>query len=132
MNVLLICGYGYGTTSVVKDALLNSYQVFVKKSISAYQVKHFKEWADVDVVISTVDVELPVDKPFAKVNVIFNNDDYIKLDFLGLQKKNVLTNYFAIERRLDFLNDEDKHKVMAVIKEELDTKRLGFQQNFRH
>lgn len=30
MNVLLICGYGYGTTSVVKDALLNSYQVFVK------------------------------------------------------------------------------------------------------
>ena len=124
MNVLLICGYGYGTTSVVKDALLNSYQVFVKKSISAYQVKHFKEWADVDVVISTVDVELPVDKPFAKVNVIFNNDDYIKLDFLGLQKKNVLTNYFAIERRLDFLNDEDKHKVMAVIKEELGYKEV--------
>lgn len=64
-------------------------------------------------VISTVDVELPVDKPFARVNVIFNQDDYIKLDLLGLQKRNVLTNYFAIERRLDFLNDEDKHRVMA-------------------
>lgn len=131
MNVLLICGYGYGTTAVVKDALLNSYQVFVKKSISAYQVKHFTEWADIDVVISTVDVELPVDKPFARVNVIFNHDDHIKLDLLGLQKRNVLTNYFAIERRLDFLNDEDKHKVMAVIKEELGYKEVRMPTKFK-
>lgn len=131
MNVLLICGYGYGTTAVVKDALLNSYQVFVKKSISAYQVKHFTQWADVDVVISTVDVELPVDKPFAKVNVIFNHDDYIKLDLLGLQKRNVLTNYFAIERRLDFLSDEDKHRVMAVIKEELGYKEVRMPKKFK-
>lgn len=131
MNVLLICGYGYGTTAVVKDALLNSYQVFVKKSISAYQVKQFTQWADVDVVISTVDVELPVDKPFAKVNVIFNHDDHIKLDLLGLQKRNVLTNYFAIERRLDFLNDEDKHKVMAVIKEELGYKEVRTPKKFK-
>ena len=63
----LICGYGYGTTAVVKDALLNSYQVFVKKSISAYQMKYFTEWSDIDVVISTVDVEFPVEKPFAKL-----------------------------------------------------------------
>ncbi len=131
MNVLLICGYGYGTTAVVKDALLNSYQVFVKKSISAYQVKHFTEWADVDVVISTVDVELPVEKPFARVNVIFNHDDYIKLDLLGLQKRNVLTNYFAIERRLDFLNEEDKHRVMAVIKEELGYKEVRMPTKFK-
>ena len=131
MNVLLICGFGYGTTAVVKDALLNSYQVFVKKSISAYQVKHFTEWSDIDVVISTVDVELPVEKPFAKVNVIFNHDDYIKLDLLGLQKRNVLTNYFAIERRLDFLNEEDKHRVMAVIKEELGYKEVRMPTKFQ-
>lgn len=131
MNVLLICGYGYGTTVVVKDALLNSYQVFVKKSISAYQVKQFTQWADVDVVISTVDVDLPIDKPFVKVNVIFNHDDYIKLDLLGLQKRNVLTNYFAIERRLDFLSDEDKHKVMAVIKEELGYKEVRTPKKFK-
>ena len=118
-------------TVVVKDALLNSYQVFVKKSISAYQVKHFTDWEDIDVVISTVDVELPVDKPFARVNVIFNQDDYIKLDLLGLQKRNVLTNYFAIERRLDFLNDEDKHRVMAVIKEELGYKEVKMPRKFK-
>ena len=104
--------------------ILNSYQVFVKKSISAYQGKHFTDWEDFDVVISTVDVELPVDKPFARVNVIFNQDDYNKLDLSGLQKRNVLTNYFAIERRLDFLNDEDKHRVMAVIKDELGYKEV--------
>lgn len=65
-----------------------------------------------------------MEKPFVKVNVIFNNDDYIKLDLLGLQKKNVLTNYFAIERRLDFLSEEEKHKVMAVIREELGYKEV--------
>lgn len=131
MNVLLICGFGYGTTVVVKDALLNSYQVFVKKSISAYQVKNFTDWDDIDVVISIVDVELPVDKPFARVNVIFNKDDYIKLDLLGLQKRNALTNYYAIERRLDFLSDEDKHRVMAVIKEELGYKEVKMPRKFK-
>ena len=78
-----------------------------------------------------MDVELPVDKPFAKVNIIFNNDDYIKLDLLGLQKRNVLTNYFAIERRLDFLNDEDKQRVMAVIKEELGYKEVRMPTKFK-
>lgn len=118
-NVLLICGFGYGTTAMVKDALLNRYQIFVKKSLSAYQVQKFRNWEDIDVVISTVDVELPVEKPFVRVNVIFNESDYIKLDLLGLQKKNVLTNYFAIERKLDFLDDVQKHKVMEIIREEL-------------
>ena len=131
MNVLLICGFGYGTTVVVKDALLNCYQVFVKKSISAYQVKHFTDWEDIDVVISTVDVELPVEKPFAKVNVIFNKDDFIKLDLLGLQKRNALTNYYAIERRLDFLSDQDKHRVMAVIKEELGYTEVKMPRKFK-
>lgn len=131
MNVLLICGFGYGTTVVVKDALLNCYQVFVKKSISAYQVKNFTDWEDIDVVISTVDVELPVEKPFAKVNVIFNKDDFIKLDLLGLQKRNALTNYYAIERRLDFLNDQDKHRVMAVIKEELGYTEVKMPRKFK-
>ena len=131
MNVLLICGFGYGTTTVVKEQLINSYQVFVKKPISAYQVKHFTQWEDIDVVISTVDVELPVNKPYARVNVIFNSNDYIKLDLLGLQKRNALTNYFAIERRLGFLSDEDKHRVMSVIKEELGYKEVRMPQKFK-
>ena len=36
----------------------------------------------------------------------------------------MLTNYFAIERRLDFLSEEDRQRTMDVIKEELGYKEV--------
>lgn len=122
--LLLICGYGYGTTAMVKDALLNEYQVYVKECIPAYKVARYQGWPEVDAVVSTVKVELPVEKPFAQVHVIFEKEDYVKLDLLGLRRKNVLTGYFAIQRRLDFLSSEDKTRVMDVIREELGFKEV--------
>ena len=74
--------------------------------------------------LSTVPLELPVKKPSAQLHVIFEKEDYVKLDLLGIQRKNVLTNYFAIERRLDFLEERDRVKVMDVIKEELGYKEV--------
>ena len=118
-TVLLICGFGYGTTAVVKDALLNFYQVFVRNSIPVHKTSHYEHWDEIDLVISTVKVKLPVKKPIVNVNVIFSNEDYVKLDLAGLRRKNTLTNLFAIERRLNFLEDREKEQVMAVIKEEL-------------
>lgn len=123
-RALLICGYGYGTTSVIKDALLNEYQIYVKGCIPVYMVQKYQNWDDIDVVISTVKVKLPVKKPFAQVNVIFENDDRVKLELLGIQRKDVLNNYFAIERRLDFLNLSDRERVMDIIKEELGYKEV--------
>lgn len=124
MNALLVCGFGYGTTAVVKDTLLNEYQIYVKDCIPTYKLKQYQKWDDIDIVISVVKAELPVEKPFAQVNVILKKEDYVKLDLLGLRRKNVLTNYFAIERRLDFLNQEDRNKVMDVVKEELGYKEV--------
>ncbi len=123
-NVLLVCGFGYGTTAVVKDALLNGYQVYVREAIPAYRVRTYDKWDEIDIVLSTVPLDLPVKKPFAQLHVIFQKEDYVKLDFLGIQRKNVLTNYFAIERRLDFLSEEDRQRTMDVIKEELGYKEV--------
>ena len=123
-NVLLVCGFGYGTTAVVKDALLNGYQVYIRESIPAYRVKTYEKWDEIDIVLSTVPLDLPVKKPFAQLHVIFQKEDYVKLDLLGIQRKNVLTNYFAIERRLDFLSKEDRQRTMDVIKEELGYKEV--------
>lgn len=123
-TVLLVCGFGYGTTAVVKDALLNSYQVYIKECIPAYQVENYRDWGDIDLVLSTVPLELPVNKPLAQIHVIFEQEDYVKLDLLGIQRKNVLTNYFAIERRLDFLKREDRDRVMEIVKEELGYKEV--------
>lgn len=123
-NVLLVCGFGYGTTAVVKDALLNGYQVYVREAIPAYRVRTYDKWDEIDIVLSTVPLDLPVKKPFAQLHVIFQKEDYVKLDLLGIQRKNVLTNYFVIERRLDFLSEEDRQRTMDVIKEELGYKEV--------
>lgn len=124
MTALIVCGFGYGTTAVVKDALLSEYQIYVKECIPAYKVKSYRKWEEVDIVVSTVQVDLPVEKPFAHIHVILEKEDYIKLDLLGLRRKCVLTNYFAIQRRLDFLDASDKEKVMNIIKEELGYKEV--------
>lgn len=124
MNALLVCGFGYGTTAVVKDTLLNEYQIYVKDCIPAYKLKKYHNWDDIDIVISVVKTELPVEKPITQINIILKKEDYIKLDLLGLRRKNVLTNYFTIERRLDFLNPEERSKVMDVVKEELGYKEV--------
>lgn len=129
-TALLICGYGYGSTAVLKDALLNEYQLYVRKCIPAYQVTKFTDWNDIDVVISTEKIKLPVKKPLAKVNVILEKEDYIKLDLLGIRRKGVLTNYFAIERRLDFLNASDREKVMNIVKEELGYKEVRMPKKY--
>lgn len=130
MSVLLICGYGYGTTTIIKDALITEYQVFVYKSIPAYQLSRFQEWDEIDAVVSTVNVDLPVERPFAQVNVIFREEDYAKLDLLGIQRRNVLTNYLAIERKLDFLSEGDRKRVLDVIREELGYKDVRIPQKY--
>lgn len=130
MTVLLICGFGYGTTAVVKDALLNSYQVFVRNSIPVNKVSHYKHWDEIDLVISTVKVDLPVNKKVVNVNVVFTNEDYIKLDLAGLRKKNTLTNLFSIEKKLNFLDSENKEKVMDIIKEELGYKEVRMPKKY--
>lgn len=68
--------------------------------------------------------------PSRRSNVIFDRKDYEKLDHLGLTKKKILTEYFAIERRLGFLNAADKNRVMDVIKEELGYKEVRMPQKY--
>lgn len=131
-KVLLICGLGYGATALLKDSLRNEYQVDVVGSFSAYEVDAYTQWEDVDVVISTSKIVLPVPKAMAVVNAVFTLEDHAKLEKLGLEKKNVLTNYIDIERRLDFLSDKDRNKTLTIIKEELGYKDVNIPQRYSY
>lgn len=122
-NILLICGLGYGTTALIKDTLRSKFQVHIKESISAYQIMNYSDWDDVDVVITTIRTELPVQKKMVLVNVIFTDEDYMKLKQAGIRQKNALTNFLGIEKRLDFLNKIDRKKVIEIIREE-----FGYQE----
>lgn len=117
-NVLLVCGFGYGTTVVVKDTLISKYQVNVIESISTYEIHHYQNWDEVDMVVSTVKIDLPVEKKLVVVNVIFNEEDHRRLQEAGIWRRNALNDFMGIERKLDFLRDSDRNKVMQVIREE--------------
>ncbi|MGI6109015.1 MAG: BglG family transcription antiterminator [Eubacteriaceae bacterium] len=122
-RALLICGFGYGTSAIVQDTLRNEYQIEISDCIPAYKIANYNKWDTADIVITTAKVELPVNKPCAYVHAVFTPEDHLKLDQLGLMRKNILSDYLAIERRLDYLSPEDRLKTMQIIKEE-----LGYQQ----
>ena len=88
--------------STLKDTLRNEYQVQVIDSIPAYDLEHYQKWEQIDIVISTSKLILPVKKTLIVVNAIFDNHDHNKLEAVGIRKKNVLTNYIAIEKDWDF------------------------------
>lgn len=132
MNVLLICGFGYGTTALIKDTLRSKFQVHIKESISAYQIMNYTGWDDIDLVIATVRTELPVKKKLVCVNVIFTEEDYAKLRQAGLRRKNALMNFFGIEKRLDFLDRENRRKVMEIVKEEFGYQEVKVPGRYHH
>lgn len=132
MTVLLICGYGYGTTTLIKDTLRSKFQVHIKESISAYQIMNYKDWDDVDLVITTVRTELPVKKKLVRVNVVFTDDDYGRLRRAGLRRKNALRNFLSIEKRLDFLDRDNRRKVMDIIKEEFGYQEVKVPERYNH
>lgn len=122
-NVLLICGFGYGTTTVVKDALLSGFQINIVDSIPAYKIPEYDNWKTIDLVVSTIKVNLPVPIPTVQVKVILDEEDYQKLKNHGVQKKKNLSSFLAIDHQLNFLSSEDKKRVMEIIQKE-----MGFTQ----
>ncbi len=129
-NVLLICGLGFGATALLKDTLRNEYQVQIIDSIPAYDLDNYDKWEQIDLVISTSKINLPYEKPLVVVNVIFTPEDHSQLEKAGITKKNVLTNYIAIEKRLNFLNSVEREKVLGIIKEELGYKDVRIPKKY--
>jgi activator of the mannose operon (transcriptional antiterminator) len=118
-NVLLVCGLGYGAIAMVKDKLNSTYQINYVRTIPLYMLREFNDWDHVDLIITTSKIKINVHKPIVEINAVLKELDLIKLENAGLQKKNILTNYFNINRRLDFLDQGTKQKVMEIIREEL-------------
>ncbi len=69
-NVLLICGYGYGTTTVVKDALISGFQIDIIDSIPMYKLAEYNNWENIDLIVSTIKISQPVPVPTVQVKVI--------------------------------------------------------------
>lgn len=118
-KVLLVCGLGYALTKMVEESLQSEFQIEIMDVIPSYKL-HLYEYLDaVDIVITTMRIEIELNKPLIFINPFLQEEDYLKLSKANISRKKLLPNYFGIYSRLDFLSHNDQEKVMSVMQEEL-------------
>lgn len=118
-RILVVCNHGYGSSTMLKELLMNEFQVKIIDMIPAYQLSTYPYLDNVDCIVSTVSLKNTYHKLNVVVSPILTEIDYKKLIEIGLQRKEVRMNYHSLSHRLNFLDDEDRHKVLEIIQSEL-------------
>lgn len=118
-RVLLVCGHGYGTTTMLKESLLSEYQLHIIDTIPLYKITSYPDWAAIDYVLTTVKLNNKLPKPCILLNPILQLEDRAALDKLGIPRKMILSSYYSIEEKLTFLDEANRKRVMEVIEKEL-------------
>lgn len=85
-KVLIVCGFGYGTSKLLAQQLKNAYSVFIKDIIPIYKLEDY-DLDEVDLIITTLHLNNDYSKPVVEVNTILSNDDKINLGKAGLQEQ---------------------------------------------
>ncbi|WP_440897478.1 BglG family transcription antiterminator [Amphibacillus sp. Q70] len=118
-RVLLVCGFGYGTTTMLKESIINEFQLHVVEVLPLYQLSNYSEWNNVDVVITTTELEkVSITKPIVVVTPILTDQDIQNICQVGILRKKALTHYYSINKNLEFLNDQNRLQVLQVIRNE--------------
>lgn len=117
-RILIVCNHGYGSSTLLKESLINEFQVEVIDILASYKLSSYSHLEDVDYIISTFPLKNTYQKKNAVINPILNESDYIKLRNLGLEHKEVRLNYYSLKNRLDFLSDSNRNRVLNILKNE--------------
>lgn len=118
-KVLLVCGHGYGTTTMLKESLLSEYQIHILDTIPIYKLSAYPDWAGIDYVLSTIRLHSSLPKPYLVLNPILQPEDRAAIERLGIPRKTILPGYYSIEEKLGFLEAASRARVMEVIEREL-------------
>lgn len=118
-KILLVCGHGYGSTNMLKETLLNKYQVNIIDTLPVYKLDSYRSWEEVDYIISTTKLNNLNNRKCIVVSPLLSDKDFINIEQAGIERKNMIPNYYSINEKLDFLHNKDRIKVLEVIKKEL-------------
>lgn len=128
-RVLLVCGHGYGTTTMLKESLLSEYQIHIIDTIPLYKISTYPDWTVIDYVFSTIRLNVKLPKPCILVNPILQAEDRAEIEKLDIPRKTILSSYYAIEEKLGFLDEKTRERVMEVIERELGYRTVKPQHN---
>lgn len=119
-NVLLVCGFGYGSSKLLSQKLLERYDVNILDILPYHKFLEIENYDDIDLIISTLDVDEHIKYPFPiiKVHPIFSKNDRIKLEEYGLTE---VRKKISLAKLLDVIKNEctvkNEDKLAASLKD---------------
>lgn len=112
-NILLVCGFGYGSSKLLSQKLLERYDVNILDVLPYHKFLEIENYDDIDLIVSTLDVDPNTEYPFPiiKVHPIFSKNDRLKLEEYGLtevRKKISLTKLMDVIKNDCIVEDENE------------------------
>lgn len=86
-NIILICGYGYGTSKLLEQQLKQRYNINILETIPLNQLNNIDLSQKIDLIITTLNtIEVNTDIPIVSINTILKEEDIETLDLYNLPK----------------------------------------------
>ena len=117
-NVILICGYGYGTSKLLEQQLKDRYNINILDIIPLNQVKN------IDLIITTLGkLDIKSDIPIISINPILKSEDISLLDSYNLPKYSNRTSLSLVMKTISsHCEIKDKTGLVEALKNILDGK----------
>lgn len=100
-RVLVVCPHGYGTSKLLVQQLNEIYTINVVNTIPRYKLEKVLKNKGIDLIISTINIDMKLNIPVVKVNSVLTQEDISALDKyeLSRQKKR-----FFLSELLEIIN----------------------------
>ena len=123
-KVILICGLGYGSSKVLEQSLKENYDLDIVDVLPYYLIKtSMPNYANIDLILSTIDLEENYDIPVVKINPLLKEEDFILLSKYGI-RKNITK--ISLNQLMKIIKNnttiDDKSKLVDDLKNELGNK----------
>lgn len=123
-NVILICGYGYGTSKLLEQQLKDRYNINILDIIPLNQVKNIDFSKNIDLIITTLGkLDIKSDIPIISINPILKSEDISLLDSHNLPKYSNRTSLSLVMKTISsHCEIKDKTGLVEALKNILDGK----------
>ena len=123
-KVILICGLGYGSSKVLEQSLKENYDLDIVDVLPYYLIKtSMPNYANIDLILSTIDLEESYDIPVVKINPLLKEEDFILLSKYGI-RKNITK--ISLKQIMDIIKNNttitDEYKIINDLKNKLENK----------
>lgn len=119
-RVLIVCHHGYGCSTMIRESLINQYNVEVIDTVAIYQLSTYSRFDEIDYIISSTQLDDSYGKKYVVVNPIFIEDDFMKLEKIGLSRKQVSNDLLELAERIGLLGNKRVEEVELLLKDNVD------------